>query len=166
MQHRHFNCSIFFLSQAYRNGVPRQLRNNLSLAVFFANKSDRMKAEISQDMASFVSPETFISMWDYACEEPHSFLMVDYDASDPSCRFRKNFDTLLVVTEEEEKQEEKKEGDGKPAASSGGPAGPATASTRKRKSTRDSRKWVMAAAKLGHPGPGPDGLWSRTLGVR
>jgi hypothetical protein len=52
LRHRHYNACIMFLSQAYRNGVPRQLRNNLSTAVFFSNKSDRIKIEISEEVCT------------------------------------------------------------------------------------------------------------------
>lgn len=99
LRHRHFNCSLCFLSQAYRCGIPRQLRNNLSLAVFFQNKSDRIKEEISEEMSSFISPEDFISLWNYSCEEPHSFFMIDFDAKDPRHRFRKCYDKVIYSTQ-------------------------------------------------------------------
>lgn len=99
LRHRHFNCSLCFLSQAFRNGIPRQLRNNLSLAVFFANKSDRIKEEISEEMSSFISPEDFVSLWNYSCDEPHSFFMIDFDAKDPRHRFRKGYDKVIYSPE-------------------------------------------------------------------
>jgi hypothetical protein len=114
LRHRHYNASIFFLSQAYKSGVPRQLRNNLSTAVFFANKSDKIKMEISEEMSSFIGPLDFVSMWDFACEEPHGFFMIDYDAKLPTWRFRKNFDCLLVIADKKADGETGTEGtDGK-----------------------------------------------------
>lgn len=109
LRHRHFNCSLCFLSQAYKSGIPRQLRNNLSLAVFFANKSDRIKEEISEEMSSFISPEDFIQLWNYSTDEPHGFFMVDFDAKDPKHRFRKGFDKVIFSAEIVEQQKRAKE---------------------------------------------------------
>lgn len=97
-RHRHYNASMCFMAQSYKSGIPRQIRNNLSTAVFFANKSDKMKVEIAEEMSSFVSIEQFIQMWDYATEQPHGFLMVDFSARDPSCRFRSGFDQLMILS--------------------------------------------------------------------
>lgn len=97
-RHRHYNASMCFMAQSYKSGIPRQIRNNLSTAVFFANKSEKMKTEIAEEMSSFVSIEQFIQMWDYATEQPHGFLMVDFSARDPSCRFRSGFDRLMILS--------------------------------------------------------------------
>jgi hypothetical protein len=51
-------------------------------------------------MSSFVGPLDFVSMWDFACQEPHGFFMIDYDAKLPTWRFRKNFDCLLVISDD------------------------------------------------------------------
>jgi len=97
LQHRHFNCSVCFMAQVYRTGVPLGIRNNLNLVVFFANKSDRLKAEVAEEMSNFVSPERFVQMWTYATEsEDHGAFVVTFDAERPEWRFRKNFDTLLL----------------------------------------------------------------------
>lgn len=116
LRHRHFNCSLAFLSQAYKSGIPRQLRNNLSLAVFFANKSDRIKEEISEEMSSFISPDDFVNLWNYSTEEPHSFFMIDFDAKDPRHRFRKCFDKIIfsaAVVEQLKKAQERTQEAGK-----------------------------------------------------
>lgn len=97
LRHRHLCTSMLFLSQAFRNGVPRQLRNNLSLSMLFSNKSARIKQEIAEELSSFIEPDVFVAMWDKATSEPHNFFMVDYDAPDPRLRFRHNFDGLLIA---------------------------------------------------------------------
>lgn len=102
-RHRHYNASMCFMAQSYKSGIPRQIRNNLSTVVFFANKSEKMKVEIAEEMSSFVSIEQFIQMWDYATEQPHGFLMVDFSARDPTCRFRSGFDQLMILSADEVK---------------------------------------------------------------
>ena len=94
--HRHKLCSVLFLCQTYKSGVPKQLRNNLSLMILFANKSEQMKKEIAEELSSHVSPDDFIKLWLHACSVPHEFLMVDYDGP-REYMFRKNFDTVLSV---------------------------------------------------------------------
>jgi hypothetical protein len=95
--HRHFNCSICFMAQIYSCGIPNGIRNNLSLAIFFRNKSKQMKWEVSNDTSSFVEPEQFMDMWTYATEsEDHACFMVTFDAERPEWRFRKNFNVLLL----------------------------------------------------------------------
>jgi len=106
--HRHYNCSLCFMAQVYKSGIPNGIRNNLSMAVFFANKSKQMKWEVANDTSSFVSPEQFMDMWTYATEsEEHASFIVVFDAEKPEWRFRKNFNQLLmpgtsVVEREEE----------------------------------------------------------------
>jgi len=95
--HRHYNTSICFMAQVYKSGIPNGIRNNLSLAIFFANKSKQMKWEVANDTSSFVEPEQFMDMWTYATEsEDHACFMVTFDAERPEWRFRKNFNVLLM----------------------------------------------------------------------
>jgi len=120
LRHRHFNCSIVFMAQVYQTGIPRGLRNNLSLMFFFANKSIALKKEVAEEMSKYVTPEQFIDMWTYATEsDDHGSFVVSYDADRPEWRFRKNFNQLLMPAsfgdgEEEEEptvEERSDEGD-------------------------------------------------------
>jgi hypothetical protein len=99
LRHRHSNTSILFLAQCFAKGVPRQIRNNVSIAMLFSNKSLHMKKDIAEEMSSFLEPKAFLDMWDYATEDLHDFFMVDYDAHDLRLKFRKNFNVLLVPPE-------------------------------------------------------------------
>lgn len=95
--HRHYNCSLCFMAQVYKSGIPNGIRNNLSMAIFFANKSKQMKWEVANDTSSFVTPEQFMDMWTYATEsEDHASFIVIFDAERPEYRFRKNFNQLLM----------------------------------------------------------------------
>lgn len=94
--HRHLSCSVFILSQIVANGIPRQIRGNISLWILFSCKSDKLKKEVSEELAFKVSPEKMLEMWEYATQDRHDFLMCDYDCPDEKCMFRMNFDKLLV----------------------------------------------------------------------
>lgn len=106
LRHRHFNCSLCFMAQVYKTGIPLGIRNNLNLVVFFANKSQKLKADVAEEMTNFVTPEHFIDMWTYATEsEDHACFMVTFDAVKPEWRFRKNFNVLLVPDQDREEEE-------------------------------------------------------------
>jgi len=98
IRHRHQHTSMIFLTQTYHNGVPRQLRSNLSLLILFANKNDALRKEIALEFSSFVPWQRFLEMWEHATEgdDKHSFFLVDFDASDPSLRFRRGFDQIYL----------------------------------------------------------------------
>ena len=94
LRHRHYNCTMIFLSQSWGNGIPRQIRHNLSLAVFFRVNSARLKSEVAEEMSSFISEEEFIELWDEATADHHDYFMVDFSAK-PELKFRKNLDTIF-----------------------------------------------------------------------
>jgi len=105
--HRHFNCSICFMAQVYKTGVPLGIRNNLNLVVFFANKSLKLKNDVAEEMSRFVTPDQLIDMWTYATEsDDYGFFMITFDAERPEWRFRKNFDNLLIPSAEPNQEEE------------------------------------------------------------
>lgn len=95
--HRHLLTSVIFLCQVYQNGIPRQIRNNLSCLLLFRNKNDAMKKQIAEEASSFVTVDHFLQMWDYSCVEPWDFFMIDFDTKDKQYRFRKNFNELVEL---------------------------------------------------------------------
>ena len=80
IKHRHHRSSILFSTQAFKSGIPKALRNNLSLLILGANKSPQVKKEVADEVSAYVNREQFIEMWDRATEEDYSFYMVDYEA--------------------------------------------------------------------------------------
>jgi hypothetical protein len=88
--HRHLLTSVLFVCQIWKNAVPRQIRNNLSLFMLFGNKSEAIKKEVAEEVSSYVKPEEFMALWDKACEPPHSFFKIDLDGKKEE-RFTRNF---------------------------------------------------------------------------
>jgi hypothetical protein len=95
--HRHIKTSMLFLCQTYHNGVPKAIRNNLSLLILFKNKSPQMKKDISMELSSHIAPDTFVNMWDDATAEQYGFFKVDYDAKNPNRRFSKGWSDFYMV---------------------------------------------------------------------
>jgi hypothetical protein len=96
--HRHVSCSVLFLMQIVGNGIPRQLRANISLWMLFPTKSATLKKAVAEEIAFKIEPETLIQAWDLATkDDPHSFLYCDYDSPTLEGMFRRNFDHRIVL---------------------------------------------------------------------
>lgn len=95
---RHFKCSLVFLCQTFQNGVPRQLRQNLTMLCLWPTKNEKMQEEIAGEFANYVSMEEFISMWSMAGAVKHGFLYCDFRA-DRSERFRIRWDQAIARPE-------------------------------------------------------------------
>jgi hypothetical protein len=95
LQHRHYLTSLCFSCQVWKGAVPKGIRNNLSLMMMFRNKSEAIKKEIADELSAYVTPEKLIEIWDYCCQEPHEFMMINMD--DPKHRFRRNFNEIIML---------------------------------------------------------------------
>jgi len=80
IKHRHHRSAIIFSTQAFKSGIPKALRNNLSLLILGANKSPQVKKEVADEVSAYVNRDDFIKMWDVSTAEPYNFFMVDYEA--------------------------------------------------------------------------------------
>lgn len=99
--HRHLSCSVFILSQIVANGIPRQIRGNISLWILFSCKSEKLKKDVAEELAFKVEPERFLRIWDFATQEPHSFLLADYDCPDERFMFRRNLTDAILMEQED-----------------------------------------------------------------
>ena len=93
--------STFYLSQTYTiqtGGITKAIRNNITSLILFKTKSEKEYKQIEEEIAGEVGPETFKKVYDYAVNEPHSFLFVDLHPKEhhPS-KFRKRFDEFIIV---------------------------------------------------------------------
>lgn len=93
--HRHWLTSCLFSVQVWKGAIPRGIRNNLSLLMLFCNKSVQIRKEIAEELASHITPEHFMILWDFACSEPHDFFTINFD--DPKNRFRRNFNEIMKL---------------------------------------------------------------------
>lgn len=101
--HRHLSCSVFTLMQIVGNGIPRQIRSNISMWMLFQCKSATLKKAVAEELAFKLDPDTLMKAWDHATQsgDGHDFLMLDYDEPDPSRMMRKNFTHFLLLGNED-----------------------------------------------------------------
>lgn len=98
LRHRHLGkglgASVWIACQTFKSqgGLPRAIRQNLTLLALFKTRDEQALMEICEE----VEPETFLRVYRYAIDEPHSFLLVDFSPKTEQHRFRKKFDTLIL----------------------------------------------------------------------
>ena len=93
-------CSMLFNVQSWKTsvgGLPKALRNNLTLMLLFKTTSSKELADIAESVEGEIDTATFLQLCTAAWQHPHDFLMVDHHPPPhhPS-GFRRNFDTFLV----------------------------------------------------------------------
>lgn len=93
--------SLIFCVQSYisaQGGLPKALRNNITLLFLGKTKSDKELDEVAREVGGEVDKQTFMRAYEYATAEPFSMLMVDFHKKDhhPSM-FRKNLGEFIVV---------------------------------------------------------------------
>ena len=72
--------SMIWAAQSYRTaqgGIPKAIRNNLTLILIFKTKSERELVEIAEEAAGQVDRETFFRIYKAAIREPHDALLID-----------------------------------------------------------------------------------------
>lgn len=92
---RHFNVSIFLLSQAYHR-VPKSIRLNMSCFYFFRG-SQKECAVLCEDLcAPSYSNRKFTELINHATKNRYEFLKVDLNTPIEEGRYRKNLEENLI----------------------------------------------------------------------
>ena len=93
-------CSMLFNVQSFKTnvgGLPKALRNNLTLMFLFKTTSAKELQDIAESVDGEIGTQTFLDLCAAAWKDSHDFLLIDHHPkpSHPS-GFRRNFDTFLV----------------------------------------------------------------------
>jgi len=92
-------CSMLFNVQSWKTsigGLPKALRNNLTLMLLFKTTSAKELADIAESVDGEISTDDFVALCHTAWKESHDFLMIDHHPKAPHQHFRRNFDTFLL----------------------------------------------------------------------
>lgn len=93
-------ASLLFNAQAWKTsvgGLPKALRNNLTLMILFKTKSEKELQEIAEEVSGEVSEQVFYSVYEQAMQEPHDFLLIDlHKKPNHPSGFRRNFNEFIV----------------------------------------------------------------------
>jgi len=108
LRHRHVSSrphfkvgvSLWLLVQSYSShgGLTKALRENCCVLCVFPVKQRDMIEKMAEEMGGEVSKEEFLEAYDYATHnDPHSFLMVDFNPKDKKKIFRKNWNEYIIM---------------------------------------------------------------------
>lgn len=108
IRHRHVSSrphfkvglSLWILCQNYcsQGGLPRSVRENCTHLALFPIKQRDMVEQIANEMGGEICSESFKQAYDYATkDDPHSFLLVDFNPKDKTKTFRKNWDEYIMM---------------------------------------------------------------------
>ena len=99
-EHGAIGASLLFNAQAWKTsvgGLPKALRNNLTLMILFKTKSEKELQEIAEEVSGEVSERVFYSVYDQAMQEPHDFLLIDlHKKPNHPSSFRRNLNEFIV----------------------------------------------------------------------
>lgn len=103
IKHRHvaegMGLSICMMVQSYCaiGGIPRPIRENCTVALFFKCKDENQIKKIHQEIGADVELDQWDELYKYATAELFGFLMVDFHPKDKTKMFRKNLNEYLTV---------------------------------------------------------------------
>ncbi len=93
-------ASLFFLVQSYKcqnGGLSKAIRNNATSIALFKTKSEKELKEIQEECSGEIDEETFYKLYNYATDEPFSFLFIDlHKKKEHPSGFRKRFNEFLI----------------------------------------------------------------------
>lgn len=104
--------SLYFLVQSYTTntgGISKTIRNNATSVILFKTKNEKELKQITEELSGEVAPELFLEVYNYATQEPHSFLFIDlHRKKEHPSMFRKGFDEYILTDEIQKVLDEQK----------------------------------------------------------
>lgn len=101
---RHFDISVAVIFQKFMKFSPTTRENATNVVIFEQKNSTALEQIASEYKGSMTLPD-FFKVYNFATNEPFSFLHINLQETDPKKRFRKNWNTVITS---EKKQDEQK----------------------------------------------------------
>jgi hypothetical protein len=104
---RHRGVSVIFLAQTLWR-CDRTMREQCNYLLFFEFASARELRLLSSEFASDLEYSDLLNIFRQCLNEKYSFLVIDLKTNEPSLRYRRKWDGLLITDENDSDSEEKK----------------------------------------------------------
>ena len=110
LNNRHYGASIIIISQSFMM-IDSNFRKNCSQICLwktdFQEETDNYIKQLSGCLGRIKKDqrENFLDLYEFATEEPHSFLYINYHQPEKENRFHRNFDEILRFEDECEEEE-------------------------------------------------------------
>lgn len=97
IRNRHHYTNVFICSQSIKS-VPKTIRTNTSLFILFkyANKDIILK-DFYEEVSNLCTEEQFLELFEYATNERHDFLCLNFTQPKKDKIFRKGFNLILKL---------------------------------------------------------------------
>ena len=86
---------IMNLTQSWKTGMPRALRQNSSMIGIGRIKDEHLIKDIYDEVSDDLTFNEFRPMFEKGTDEPHSFFMMLQDFPRTEGKYRKNLDQIL-----------------------------------------------------------------------
>lgn len=93
---RHYNISVIMISQLYKK-LSNPMRVNSTNLIFFRIRNRNELLKVVEENQESLTKKEFISMYNFATKDPFTFLHVNNQATDPSERFRRNWNSIINI---------------------------------------------------------------------
>ena len=90
--------TIWVLIQNYstQSGLPKAIRGNCTNLLLFRMQDEKMLEKIMSECGGEVDKETFMKAYNYATQQPHDFLSIEFSPKKKEYMFRKCFDEIII----------------------------------------------------------------------
>ena len=95
LRNRHYNCMIMNMTQSWKSGMPKALRQNSSIIGIGRLKDEHLIKDIYDEVSDDLRFDEFRPMFEKATDEPYSFFMLLQDFPRNEGKYRKNLDQIL-----------------------------------------------------------------------
>lgn len=92
-RNRHIRCNVWLLVQSLK-GVPKTVRANANVLVFFRFGSQSLISDMAEEVAGNLGQKAFESLYNAATSVPHGALCCNFSAP-PERRFTRGFEAFL-----------------------------------------------------------------------
>lgn len=96
---RHANVSLIIITQQYM-ALTSAVRNNSTNTVVFRIRNGDELEKVARENRESLSVDEFFDLYNYATNEPFSFLHINNQQVDPKKRFNMRWDVCLELTNE------------------------------------------------------------------
>ena len=94
-QSRHYNMTVFVLTQQYKN-IPKRARMQANNIFFFKSPETESHSIVEDHTPPGYSKRKMLELINYATHEPYSFLYINYKAPIDD-RYRKNLNEIIIL---------------------------------------------------------------------
>lgn len=99
-RHRHYSCSMWMVTQAYRE-IPKTVRTNYTCMVLFEICNEKELEAIHDEYPMSVNNfHQWLEMYQYAVKEPFSFMYYNMQPKEKRKRVMKKFEEYIFVTDD------------------------------------------------------------------